>query len=487
MLAIALASCGRTDKPPMRPSNPPAQSVQSSPARETPKRRVHEAPQREDEVEFMPDRRQPPPTLADLLQQPSAAPQRTWEPPQVDEERVAAAGLRKLSSVHLTLYTDLPSSPAVNELPKVFDLALPQWAEYFGIAEDEWRPWRMVGYLIDNKQTFIQLGLLGDHLPPFQHGYQQGPELWVYEQPTDYYRRHLVLHEGVHSFMDRFLGGAGPPWYREGMAELLSTHQWGDGELATNWIPPRAEDAPHWGRIKVLKEAYQDGKALSLDQVLAFPVSAHRDVEAYAWSWAACVFLDRHPSYQERFRSVRRFAADTSPAFNARLTEQFRGEEREINEQWQLFIGNAEYGYDIARSAIQYQPGKPLDDTGATVAIQADRGWQSTGVLLEAGKTYRLAAQGRYSLGSEPKPWWCEPGGVTIRYYQGRPLGLLVGALRDDAAAPAVTPLLNPAPIGLSRVIRPKASGTLYVQINEPPDAWADNAGELTLSIRHQP
>ncbi|MGA2033223.1 MAG: hypothetical protein ABSG68_13275, partial [Thermoguttaceae bacterium] len=41
----------------------------------------------------------------------------------VDAARTAVAGIRKLESKRLLLYTDLPSSDAVDQLPAIFDQA----------------------------------------------------------------------------------------------------------------------------------------------------------------------------------------------------------------------------------------------------------------------------------------------------------------------------------------------------------------------------
>ena len=41
-----------------------------------------------------------------------------------------AAGFRQVAGKHLTLVTDLPPSPAVDELPRLFDAAFPRWCEY---------------------------------------------------------------------------------------------------------------------------------------------------------------------------------------------------------------------------------------------------------------------------------------------------------------------------------------------------------------------
>ena len=63
----------------------------------------------------------------------------------------------------------------------------------------------------------------------FLHGLSTGSDLWLYDQPSAYYRRHLLLHEGTHAFMGKFLGGCGPGWYMEGTAELFGTHRMGAG------------------------------------------------------------------------------------------------------------------------------------------------------------------------------------------------------------------------------------------------------------------
>ena len=56
---------------------------------------------------------------------------------------------------------------------------------------------------------------------------------------------------------------------------------------------------------------------------------------------------------------------------------------------WQAFVATLDYGYDFDRMAIDFRRGKPLAGP-LTVEIAADRGWQSSGVRLEAGKSYQL-------------------------------------------------------------------------------------------------
>ena len=49
-----------------------------------------------------------------------------WKTPKVDEQKATALGIRKLEGEHLTLYTDLLSSPAIDSFPAIFDQAFPQ-------------------------------------------------------------------------------------------------------------------------------------------------------------------------------------------------------------------------------------------------------------------------------------------------------------------------------------------------------------------------
>lgn len=404
-------------------------------------------------------------------------------------ERAAAAGFRSFEGRHVTIITDLPASPELESLPQVFDLAAPQWAEYFDIPEQKVRTWRVVGFLIGDKQRFQSSGLLPADLPPFLHGYSRGDQLWLYDQPSDYYRRHLLLHEGVHSFMQTFLGGAGPPWYMEGMAELLATHRWQDGKLQVNYFPQSRDETPYWGRIKIVQDAFSAERGLTLPDVFRLDKRAHLQNEPYGWCWAAAAFLDGHPRYRERFRALKNRAADASDAFSSRFAAELRADARELAEEWQLFVAELDYGYDLARSAILRTPAQgssgDLSGNGVTVRIDAARGWQSSGVAVEAGKRYDIAASGRYQVGDSPKPWICEPTGVTIEYWRGRPLGMLLGAVAPaDERDSELTPLVKDSAVGAHAEWTCTDSGTLYFRVNEASSGLKDNRGQVTVVIR---
>lgn len=430
----------------------------------------------------------PPRLLGDLLEQSTDSASgflKHVRPVEIDEARAAAEGIRKLSGKHITIYTDIPSVVEVDQLPAVFDQAVPQWCAYFGQQPEKLAAWHTTAFIMRQKQPFTQAGLLPPDLPDFAHGYARNYEIWLYDQPSDYYRRHLLLHEGTHVFMNTRLGSCGPPWYMEGVAELLSTHLWREGKLTLGWMPTDRDEVPQWGRIKLIKEAVASGRAKRLREVVDFPAAMYLDNISYAWSWAAAYLLDQHPAYQPRFRTLYKYLAEED--LSALLLKLFGAEWDALEEQWQLFTVGIEYGYDIQRNAFDFSPGKPLPTEGAVVTVAADRGWQNTGLRLEAGGSYRLRAWGRYQVAQRGGIWWSEPNGVSIRYYQGRPLGVLLAAVRPDKLPPdGTSALLEPVAIGLQYVVRPEQSGTLFLKINDSPAELHDNAGQLQVEVRRQ-
>lgn len=391
--------------------------------------------------------------------------------------------VRKLNGQHLTLWTDAPSQPEVDELPAVFDRAFLAWCRYFHVDPAKHANWHVTGCLIQVPDRFRQAGLLPADMPPFRNGYSLGEKLWLYEQDNPYYRRHLLLHEGTHSFMALLVGGNGPPWYSEGLAELLATHRWDGRQLTLNYFPADVAEVPRLGRIKIVQDGFAAGNPLSLSRVMAYDARAHLQNEPYGWCWAAAAFLDGHPRYRQTFRLFPELVSRED--FNRRARQAYGERWPEVCDEWQVFVANLEHGYDFDRMAIEFSPGTPLGGASPQVEVAADRGWQSSRLRLEAGRKYRLAAKGRYQVAREPRVWWCEPGGVTIDYYHGQPLGVLLAAVRpDEADGNAATPLVAPRVVGLGTTLAPAESGTLYLRINESAARLADNSGTLTATVR---
>ncbi|WP_425397261.1 hypothetical protein [Aeoliella sp.] len=423
-----------------------------------------------------------------------------WQPARkIDRSKLARQGLRVLEGRHVTLVTDLESSPAVDELPTVVDMAVPKLAERFGIDPARLADWHVLAMVLVDRQKFAAAGLM----PPERHqefpqGLSIGHELWVVNQPSDYYRRHLVLHELVHSFMATQLGACGPGWYMEGMAELLGTHTWNaqKGELVLGVMPEGRDDFEMWGRVKSIRDAGESGRVLPISAVMKIDNSRVLDVESYAWAWALAKFLDTHPRYQQRFRSLQ--IETLEPDFDERVRALFADDWSDLQTEWKLFAGTLAYHHDIAAEAIEF-PQRVGDlkrlATAARAEVSAARGWQCTGLVLEAGQSYEIKASGRFLVGAEPDgtTWVAEPDGITLEYNAGEPLGKLLAAIDprppgpSSPPRPATSAFLEPIAIGSQGRITPKRSGVLYLRLNDSPGSLHDNRGEATVSVRRVP
>ncbi|MGI9455493.1 MAG: hypothetical protein ACR2NU_02980 [Aeoliella sp.] len=423
-----------------------------------------------------------------------------WSPPRsIDKSKLVRLGLRVLKGRHITLVTDLPVSPAIDELPSVVDTAVPLLAERFGIDPDSVRDWQVLVSVIDDREKFIAAGLMPAGHEEFLDGLSMGYEIWISEQPSDYYRRHLLLHELTHSFMATQLGGCGPGWYMEGMAELLGAHTWvpRTKQLQLAVMPANREAVPMWGRTKLIREAITTKRMLSITSVMKIDNREALEVEGYAWVWALAKFLDTHPRYRERFRTLQ--ARTLDPDFDDQFRNLYSEDWSHLDTEWRLFTATLTYGHDIQREAINWRVGgvsPVLTQPTTTVRhkITATQGWQSTGYLLEAGQQYEIKASGRFVIGAEPDgaPWTCEPGGITLDYHAGRPLGQLLAAVDDRRSEattvagllPGTSSFLHVEPIGTHATLTPKRSGVLYLRLNDSPASLSDNRGDATVSIR---
>ena len=400
----------------------------------------------------------------------------------------STGAISSLYGKHITLYTDLPLDDEIRSLIDAFDQAVPQWCKYFGIEPSLAIDWHITGHLMRDRQRFIDAGRLPRDLPKFSHGYQRGEQLWLFEQPSAYYRRHLLLHEGTHGFMNTFLGGTGPPWYMEGMAELLGTHRWQKGRLGLKYFPQDKRQTPYWGRIDIIRRARLKGQEKSLLEVMRFDATAHRDVSAYAWCWAATAFLDAHPKSRDAFRGLRKEVRTFQVRFNRALLRELEPDWNDLQESWRVFIDEIEFGYSVRRATISSIEERPLTSTENRFTVRTDHGWQSSGFRVSAGSRYRINATGRFQV-AQPRggrTWWCEPGGVTIEYYRGRPLGILLAAVQNGPST-AGRGLLKPIEIGLEQPIVADQDGTLFFRINEMPGNMADNEGTISVSIERLP
>ncbi len=389
------------------------------------------------------------------------------------------AGVRVLEGKHLTLFTDLPSSPAVDGLTTVFDTAVPQWAEYFGVPMAELDDWSIRGHLIEDRQRFRALGLMPSDKPDFVNGYANAEALWLVEQPSAYYRRHLLLHEGTHSFVLSRFGEAGPDWYREGVAELFGTHTWESSRLTMRVVPASRTAAPYWGRLKHLRKAVEAGRVPTLERLMATPTSTRDAARSYSWCWAAAVMLDEHPDHRGVLLGMAREAEESG--FNRRFRERIGKGWGELQTDWAAWIAGLDYGADPRALRVLHRPMAEVPAEGAECEIDAALGWQSTGLRLRAGRSYRVSAAGRYRIAADGDIWPCEPGGITLDYFDGRPIGQLLAAVASDGVATAGD-FGEPTVVGVGAEITPRVEGVLFLRVNKPP-VFDRSSGTVRVTV----
>ena len=410
------------------------------------------------------------------------------------------AGLRVLEGEHLALATDRPArvGDGVEDLPRLFDEAFAAWCAHFQIDPTQHRDWRAFGCLVVDRERFRTAGLLPDGIPDFQAGFCQRHRFWMADQSNPAYRRHLLLHEGVHAFTLTLRSLDTPPWYTEGIAECLATHRLDDdnndgttGHFVSTPLPQRAADVEQLGRIEKLRALRAAGECPGLTDIFATPNVNHRDLSAYAGSWAAVAMLSLHPRHAPAFTAAERGPLDGN--FNRRLMETTGWDGDQAKRDFDAFTDEIDYGYDFTRLGVDWTPGRPLD-VRQTISVAADRGWQNSGWALRKGARYSLQATGRYTIGFLPgdasgskRRLESEADGISLRWYRRRPLGRLLASQWVEHPADGGRPRFVVLATGPQEDFTAAVDGVVSLKINDAPGELADNEGQLTVEIRPKP
>ena len=386
---------------------------------------------------------------------------------------------------HIVLKSDSGSRESLVELAEAYDAAVPQWERFWQLPLGTLDRWRVDAFVMADPQRFRDSG----NLPPdlsFPFGYAIDSNIWVIRQKSEYYTRHLLLHEGVHALAIELFGGTGPSWFAEGLAEMLSVHRGTGRQVEVNVVPESTQVVPYWGRFKLLSQRRDEQRIPTLDAVLQYPPDLKSDVESYGWSWVAAMLLTEYPEYrpavlaEAKNGSLRTVAF--SIAFKRRLSQQWPI----VQARWRMLTNTIDYGFDWSRERIDLAirdklwRGNPIEAT-----IQADRGWQSVGVRFAPGMRVKVSPRGRCSVDDDPKPWISEPPGVTIHYANNRPLGqLLVCVLPNKTDEQRqLEPLLIRSVESDTEIVIDEHCWLLF-RINDHLGDLGNNRGGYTVSIR---
>ena len=400
--------------------------------------------------------------------------------------QVMADELIRRRGQHIDLTTDLANAKEAETLVASFDAAVDQWRRFWNLPADALAGWRVRAYVMRNEALFREQGMIPDHIPQFPFGYAFGNTIWVRAQQSEYYTRHLLLHEGVHSLAFEQFDGAGPTWFMEGTAELLSTHQGSGATTIINHVPVNREEVPFWGRFKLMEQLRRKDRVPTIETVMRYSPTLTGNVETYGWSWAAAMILHAYLEYHNAFFAAARDGSD-GPQFNRRLFQKI-GQKRwpVLVARWRLMCRDLDYGFnwDHERVALSVDDpawnGKPL-----ITQVQADQGWQSSAVRFEPGTKISINASGRVVLDNQPKPWISEPAGITIQYARGRPLGQLLACIVPNARDR--TPMLKPL-----KTVAIESQTTLDIdqhcwivfRVNDHLGAIGNNSGQYAVTVK---
>ena len=259
-------------------------------------------------------------------------------------------------------------------------------------------------------------------------------------------------HEAVHAYCGLAFGRTGPTWYAEGMAEV--GQYWRADDPAAVHIHP--------GVLKYLQET----PPKPLKELVSLNQTTGDSWQAYASRWALCHQLGFNPNYSKRFRTLGLYMlSGTGVTFE----EAFGPVAREVDFEYRLFMSHLCQGYraDLCHWDWEGTP-KPLRARGLTLRVDAKRGWQAQRVQLEPGKTYRVVAEGEWSVDDSTV---VSADGVE----DGR--GRLVACNFADYALPEEFEL------GADTTFSVETEGQLCLRCRDGWDAIADNAGTLKLTI----
>ncbi len=160
---------------------------------------------------------------------------------------------------------------------------------------------------------------------------------------------------------------------------------------------------------------------------------------------------------------------DYSQKLTKDLFTELRSEWPRVRMAWTGFVSDLDYGTEIARAIPRITADwSQLGEEKRSIRVDADHGWQSSGIVVQPGMTIQVTASGQYSLANDPKPWVAEPQGITLRYFRGQPLGKLLMTIAPLAEQETrqTTPW-EATPVGRSLQLKVDRPGLLMFKIND--------------------
>lgn len=297
--------------------------------------------------------------------------------------------LERVEGQHYVLLHDTTERQAA-EYVQVLDAAWPEYRGFFeaepALAEGE----KLRVVFTTTKEAFVAaLEADGEPVPESGGYYAPGSRTaYLWQQPTIYYTRCLLLHEAAHQYhyLARTQNRSLPlGWYVEGIAEYLCRHRWDGQQLELGVLPLislkdyAAAALSELGADEALSSAYESG-------ALSRPLS-----------WALVSYLQSEP-HRERFAKLRRdldrgraTPSALRKAFGERddlvlaLTAWLQAEQepwRQVFNQWEELSSGRVQGQAGANIVSFCRPKEAVTELSAQLEVPEQGPW--TGGLLLA-------------------------------------------------------------------------------------------------------
>ncbi len=270
----------------------------------------------------------------------------------------------------------------------------------------------------------------------------------------------VIQHECTHGFCHLTFGSTGPTWLAEGMAEMGQYWKFDQPAVDINPVV-----------LNYLRGSDPKRRLLEIAVPGRVDSGSWRD---YAWRWALCHLLVNNPNYADRFKPLA--IALMKNREGATFEAVYGPSGRQLAFEYALFLETMDNGYRVDLCAWQWNrkfstlAGRRRTQT----KVAARFGWQATGVSLEKGAAYDLAAIGNWKIAKDGGEYDADGDQV------GR--GKLVAVIFNEFQ------LSEEFPVGkLSEGFVSPTNGQLFLRCRDDWNQLADNAGELTVHIRKSP
>ncbi len=297
----------------------------------------------------------------------------------------------------------------------------------------------------------------------------------------------VVEHEVIHAYCYQTFGEAGPDWYKEGMAQLVSHGGEAGGaagchaglvSVLEKGTSATVQEVIQAGRFTVqLHDSFGAMLANRNDRQQHVPLSDWTALDAglvqaaeqhYVRSWALCHMLLCNPNYATRFRTLGdSYVTQGRDSFDA----AFAPVAKEMAFEYAFFLKHMAVGYRVDLCRWDWQKRfRTLDARGtASVRIEAARGYQASGLTVVGGQSYDYATVGSWGTSAKGLPTNADGDALGT--------GRMVAVVLDDYR------LSEPFELGNQGTFVASSDGRLYIRCRDAWNELHDNHGAIQVRL----